>query len=76
MKTPGPALCVGMLACFVLTLVGTCVTFFLLALPVLAIGLPLSLLGRSQAMKCLAISAVMGPTVYIIAFLAYDCLSA
>jgi len=56
---------------FGLACAGTMATFFMLALPVVLVGLPLAIFAKSQRTKSLAITAVMGSLVWIPIFLIY-----
>jgi hypothetical protein len=56
---------------FGLACAGTMATFFMLALPIVLIGLPLAIFAKSRQTKSLAITAVMGSLIWIPVFLIF-----
>ena len=60
--------------CFALAFAGMFATFFLLAVPVILIGLPVAIFSKSQRAKEIAASCLMALVVLIVLFLGKDML--
>ena len=59
---------------FALTFAGMFATFFLLAVPVVFVGLPVAIFSKSQRAKEIAASCLMALVVLIVLFLGKDVL--
>lgn len=58
--------------CFALTFAGMFATFFWLMVPVVLVGLPVAIFGKSQRAKEIAASCLMALVVLIVLFLGKD----